>query len=233
MAKKFLFCDVDSTLIRVDSMGSFHDYWFNFWLPSKRADQTIDYEDITTIMHTLNRLGATPKELNQRYYDYYAHKQATDIRVCAEDWFAHVSKNRAKFWVRESYNELRRLRSMGVEPVLVSSSLNEIMKPIARSLDIQHILPSRLLRPGEQLRGRTVSREMSNDGKAIAIMVFLDEQQVSEADCYAMGNDISDLPMLELVGHPIAVIGEPALATQARRRGWRTIRLSRAHYAHN
>jgi phosphoserine phosphatase len=227
MAKKFLFCDVDATLIRVESMGSFHDYWFNFWLPSKRAGQKIDYEDITTIMHTLTRLGASPKELSQRYYDYFSQKQATDIRVCAEDWFAHVSKNKAKFWIKESYNELRRLRSMGVEPVLVSSSLSEIMAPIARSLDIQHVLPARLLRPGERLQHRPLSSEIHNDAKAIAIMFFLEEQCVSETDCYAMGNNISDIPMLELVGHPIAMIGAPALAIQARRRGWRTIRLSR------
>ncbi len=227
MAKKFLFFDVDSTLIKIESMPSFHDYWFNFWLPSKRANRAIEYEDINTIMNTLNRLGVTQRELNQRYYAFFADRQATDIRTCAEDWFAHVSRNKSAFWVKESYNEIRRLRALGVEPVLVSSSLIEIMRPIARALGIAHILSARLLRPGEILKNRTISADISCDSKATAIMLFLDEQQVSEASCYAMGSDSSAIAMLELVGHPIALIGSPELAAQARQRRWPTIRISR------
>ena len=48
------------------------------------------------------------------------------------------------------------------------------------------------------------------------------EQSVAYAD------SASDLPMLEAVGHPVAVNPEVKLATIARRRGWHTEDWSRA-----
>ena len=43
------------------------------------------------------------------------------------------------------------------------------------------------------------------------------------ADCHAYGDSISDLPLLELVGHPVAVNADFRLAREARRRGWLTL----------
>ncbi len=42
-----------------------------------------------------------------------------------------------------------------------------------------------------------------------------------------MGDDSSDIPMLELVGQPIAVAGDPLLAQTAEQRGWRRIASAR------
>jgi hypothetical protein len=39
--------------------------------------------------------------------------------------------------------------------------------------------------------------------------------------CWAFGDDISVLPMLETVGHPVAVVGDAALGEAAGNRGWR------------
>lgn len=52
---------------------------------------------------------------------------------------------------------------------------------------------------------------------------FLERQQARAADCAAMDDDRSDIPMLELVGGPIAVIGDALLAMEASKRGWRRI----------
>ena len=40
------------------------------------------------------------------------------------------------------------------------------------------------------------------------------------ADCYAYSDSITDLPMLEAVGHPAAVNPDRALRRAARERGW-------------
>jgi HAD superfamily hydrolase (TIGR01490 family) len=43
---------------------------------------------------------------------------------------------------------------------------------------------------------------------------------------WAYGDSLSDLPMLERVGHPVAVAPEPGLAAEAVRRGWRVLEMA-------
>jgi phosphoserine phosphatase len=45
-------------------------------------------------------------------------------------------------------------------------------------------------------------------------------------DCWAFGDDVSDVPMLSAVGHPVAVIGDHALDSVARSREWRRLHLA-------
>ncbi len=45
-------------------------------------------------------------------------------------------------------------------------------------------------------------------------------RSVGPADCFAYGDDLSDLPMLLEVGHPVVVGGHTGLAQEAGLRGW-------------
>ena len=45
--------------------------------------------------------------------------------------------------------------------------------------------------------------------------------------CYAYSDSASDLPMLEAVGHPVAVNPDGALEAVARSRGWPIVEFSR------
>ena len=57
-------------------------------------------------------------------------------------------------------------------------------------------------------------------GKAEAVASVIAELGYEAANCYAYSDSISDLPMLELVGHPVAVNPDSALESIARERGW-------------
>ena len=224
MNKKFLFCDVDETLISIKSMFSFHHYWFQQWLPIKHgSEHQREYEDINAIMRAL-ALRAIPRtELNRRYYEFYAGRDIVEVNACAQEWFAETSAEQPDFWLHQSCNEMRRLRSKGYEPVLVSGSLTEILKPIVKALEVEHLLAINLERSGEHFTGNILAPQTIGVGKVKAITMFLAQQNVDSSVCAAMGDHGSDIPMLEMVGHPIAVIGDPQLAAHAANRGWRKI----------
>jgi phosphoserine phosphatase len=57
-------------------------------------------------------------------------------------------------------------------------------------------------------------------GKAEAIREFLRGTGARAEDCYAYGDDISDLPMLQEVGYPRVISGGRGLESCARKRGW-------------
>lgn len=57
-------------------------------------------------------------------------------------------------------------------------------------------------------------------GKAEAVAGVIATHGYEPANCYAYSDSISDLPLLELVGHPVAVNPDSALEAIARQRGW-------------
>jgi hypothetical protein len=56
--------------------------------------------------------------------------------------------------------------------------------------------------------------------KAAAMRELAEAAGYDLADCYAYSDSITDLPMLEAVGHPAAVNPDRALRRAARERGW-------------
>ncbi len=229
MTKKFVFCDVDETIINLKSMFSFHDYWFKNWLPSQNSDESQaqiwqrEYADINGIMQVLRRQGASREELNRRYYEFFVGRSMSDIKQCAQAWFANTSTNHPQFWLQKSCDEIRRLQRLGYEAVFVSGSLTEILQPIALAFGVEHVLATKLCLSGDKVSGSIIPPQMIGTGKAAAIAMFIAQHDAKAEDCYAMGDDRSDIPMLDSVGHAIAVIGDPFLHEQAHVRQWQTI----------
>ena len=55
----------------------------------------------------------------------------------------------------------------------------------------------------------------------------LRKEQIDLDDSYAYSDSVSDLPMLRVVGHPVAVNPDAALARLAREEGWEVLRFER------
>lgn len=66
------------------------------------------------------------------------------------------------------------------------------------------------------------------EGKAIAIRKLAEEKGYDLRLSYAYTDSAGDLPMLEIVGHPVAVNPDRALETIAYHRGWAIVEFSRA-----
>ena len=79
-----------------------------------------------------------------------------------------------------------------------------------------------------QRNGRYTSRldgaVCQGPAKADRARAVLAEMGYDPAQCYGYGDTASDLPFLELFGHPHIVDPDPALAEEARRRGWPIVR---------
>ena len=65
------------------------------------------------------------------------------------------------------------------------------------------------------------------DGKAQAIRELAEREGIALEHSYAYSDSESDLPMLELVGHPVVVNPDLPLARIAKERGWEVMRFDR------
>lgn len=230
--KKYLFCDVDDTIVGLKTMFSFHDYWFKRWIPSKKKENLIDfskeYNEINSIMTILRMNGASREELNRRYYEFFVGRSLSEVNSCITSWFQDVVSENHGFFIRETCSEIHIFQSLGFEVVFVSGSFIELLRPIAQVLGVSHILATKLVDSNGILNGCFIPPQMIGAGKATAITMFLAQNEVSGAECYAMGDDYSDIPMLESVGNAIAVIGDARLEAYAKSRQWRTIKINAA-----
>ena len=114
--------------------------------------------------------------------------------------------------------ELHRARGRAV--FIVSSSPEEVVRPLAERLGPVQVIATRT---GVDDQGRYTG-EMEfycvGENKAIAIREVAERQHLELAESYAYSDSISDLPMLEAVGHPVAVNPDRDLRRLATERGW-------------
>ena len=75
--------------------------------------------------------------------------------------------------------------------------------------------------------GRPTGLFIYGNGKAQAIAELAQREGIDLASSYAYSDSESDLPMLRLVGHPVAVNPDPELARIARDEGWEVLRFDR------
>lgn len=225
MKHTYAFFDVDGTLLNMKSMFSFHDYWYRRWNRVNGQAVSEEFEDVTAILRGLAESGAPRKLINRRYYEFFAGRSVDAVTACAQAWSRSALAD-PNLFVTEVVDELDGLRAKGVEPVFVSGSFKEILAPIADHLGVQEVLAISLLHVNGKYTGRFEAPQTIGDGKAVAIAEFLAHRAAKAADCWAFGDDVSDVPMLSAVGYPVAVIGDHALDSVARNRGWRLLHLA-------
>ena len=121
------------------------------------------------------------------------------------------------------YNEAVDLIGMhkaaGRDVVIVSSSGEEVVAPIGAMLGADHAIGTRMVVDDGKYTGE-ISLYAYGPGKAEAIRELADERGYDLSACYAYSDSATDLPMLDVVGHPFAVNADRALRKIAVERDW-------------
>ena len=120
---------------------------------------------------------------------------------------------------------IRAHQRQGHTVVIVSSATRYQVEPLARSLGIEHILCTELEFRDGHLTGRLKGEACFGERKLVAVREFAKERRISLKKSYSYSNGAEDVPLLEAVGHPVAINPDSRLASVARHNGWRDIRL--------
>ncbi len=110
-------------------------------------------------------------------------------------------------------------RLCGRDVVIVSASGEEIVAPIACALGATHAMATRMVVEDGKFTGE-IAFHCFGEGKAEAIRALAAREGYALEHCYAYSDSVSDLPMLEAVGHPTVANPDRALRREATARGW-------------
>ena len=114
----------------------------------------------------------------------------------------------------------------GRDVVVVSASGEEIVAPIAKALGATHAMATRMVVEDGKYTGE-VAFYCYGEGKVDAIKELAAREGYALEHCYAYSDSITDLPMLESVGHPTVVNPDRALRKESVARGWPVVTFSR------
>jgi len=110
-------------------------------------------------------------------------------------------------------------QAAGREIVIVSSSGAEMVGPIGEMLGVDRVVATRMVTVDGKYTGE-VEFYAYGENKALAMREIAAEEGWDLADCWAYSDSVTDLPMLEAVGHPTAVNPDRGLRKVAAERGW-------------
>jgi HAD superfamily hydrolase (TIGR01490 family) len=108
----------------------------------------------------------------------------------------------------------------GRKVVIISSSPIEVVEPLAQYLGVTNVVATRARLDDEGRYSGELEFYAYGPYKAEAITEMAAQDGIDLAASYAYSDSITDLPMLDLVGHPVAVNPDRDLERVARSRDW-------------
>jgi HAD superfamily hydrolase (TIGR01490 family) len=124
----------------------------------------------------------------------------------------------------EALLRLQKHARKGDTVVLVTGSVEPIVRPLADDLGVRHVLAPRLEVTEGVVSGRLEGEPLAGEQKADAVRAFAGERGIDLTDSWAYGDSLDDLPMLEAVGRAAVVNPGRRLLERAAERGWEILR---------
>ena len=118
-------------------------------------------------------------------------------------------------------------RQAGDRIYIVSAAPEEIVTPLAELLGVDGSLASRANLDEHNRYTGTMEFYCYGPNKAIAINELAERTGIDLARSSAYSDSATDIPMLEIVGHPYAVNPDKQLALEAGERGWEILEFTK------
>ena len=120
----------------------------------------------------------------------------------------------------EALELIRHHQAEGRRVYVVSASPEEVVAPLARHLGADQAIATRARIDADGRYTGDVEFYSYGPFKAEAMRAEAELHDIDLAESYAYTDSATDLPMLEAVGHPVAVNPDRALLKAATERGW-------------
>jgi HAD superfamily hydrolase (TIGR01490 family) len=115
--------------------------------------------------------------------------------------------------------KIREHQRQGHVVVVISASTQFAVQPVAEHLGLE-FLCTQLAVEGDRVTGEIVLPSCYGEGKIHWARQLADRHSIPIERSYFYTDSLSDVPLLEIVDHPIAVNPDPRLKRLAVQRGW-------------
>jgi len=215
------FFDLDKTIIAKSSALAFSRSFYSGGLMDRRSALCSTYTQLTFL------LGRADHDQMERMREFLS-RMVTGWHVeTVRDIVAETLHSIVDPLVYdEAVTLIEEHHQAGRDVIIVSASGAEIVEPIGGLLGVEDVIASRLAVQGGRYTGEIQFYAYAAN-KAEAMRDLAGRRGYDLAGSYAYSDSMTDLPMLEAVGHPHVVNPDRELRRVARERCWPVLVFSR------
>jgi HAD superfamily hydrolase (TIGR01490 family) len=208
------FFDLDKTVISKSSSLALTGPMYRAGLVSRSALLKGAYAQLVYLL-----LGADEKKMDRVKEGMLALTRGWD-RAQVEEIIREAMADLDPYIYLEALDLMELHRALGRRVFIVSSSAVEVVRPLAERLGDVGVIATRAKVDEEGRYTGELEFYCYGENKAVAIGEIAERDGIDLAGSYAYSDSATDLPMLEVVGHPVAVNPDRDLRKEADRRGW-------------
>jgi HAD superfamily hydrolase (TIGR01490 family) len=208
------FFDLDKTVIAKSSTLAFGRPFFHGGLINRRAVLKAAYAQFVFSLQ-----GADAQQMERLRTQLTEMCTGWDVSTVHEIVQETLHEIVEPLVYAEAADLIEEHRLAGREIVIVSSSGADVVEPIGAMLGADRVVATRMVAVDGRYTGE-IEFYAYGENKAIAVRELAAEGGYDLSDCYAYSDSITDLPLLEAVGHPTAVNPDRALRKAAAERDW-------------
>lgn len=209
------FFDVDNTVVIGASI-----FYFAKGLAARKFFSTSDLRRFLWQQVKFRAAGEGPANIakaRESALAFVAGKSVAEIVALSEEIYDESIAAR----IYSGTRALAQLHLDACERVwLVTATPQELASIIARRLNLTGAIGTRAEEQDGYFTGRLIGELLHGAAKAAAVAELAVAEGLDLAECAAYSDSINDIPMLALVGRPVAVNPDSALRDEAKRRGW-------------
>jgi HAD superfamily hydrolase (TIGR01490 family) len=210
--------DLDNTLINGDS-----DYeWGQFLIENHIVD------------------GDEYERENARYYEQYKagtldilaflafalKPLAQHDREQLNQWHAQYMKQKILPMIGDKARALVEKHREANDTLVIITATNQfVTAPITHEFGIEHLIATNAEMKNGRYTGEVAGTPCFKDGKVERLKNWLDENQYNLDGSWFYSDSHNDLPLLNVVDHPVAVNPDPQLRAEAERLHWPVLKL--------
>ena len=151
----------------------------------------------------------------RHFYRRYEGAPADRLREDAWELFSDLLLKKS---FPAGIRRVREHRALGHRTLLITGALDFVIEPLRPLFD--DVVCARLGERNGILTGELDEAPPTGEARAQVMYDYAEAEGLRLEESVAYADSASDLPMLEAVGHPVAVNPETKLAAIARKRGW-------------
>jgi alcohol-forming fatty acyl-CoA reductase len=206
--------DLENTLIASNVVESYS------WLATRRLNTP---ERVRYVMRTLKEspqlLAMDRKDRGDFLRYFYRRYEDAPVEQIDEDARAMLSQLIITKSFPDGLRRVREHRALGHRTVLITGALDFAVEGL-RPLFDEIVAAEMTVRADGTYSGEMKRVPPTGETRAQVLADYCEAEGFRLEECVAYADSTSDLPLLEAVGHPVAVNPETRLAAIARKRGW-------------
>lgn len=206
------FFDVDKTILSENSA--------TLYLKALYLRGEIDWRDLVANLGSYLRYRLNLLDLERWVANAMVHFKGRSVESLEREAELLFREELLPSMYAEAVELIDSHRKQGHVVALVSGATRFVIQPLAAHLGVEHCLYTHMEVKDGVFTGRVLQPICFGEGKIYWLQQLIEREQIDLARSYCYTDSITDLPLLDLVGHPVVVNPDPLLYRQARRRRW-------------